>query len=137
MVLLRPSLTYFISFVLYTVVKNEESYYRILTRLRTHPTQCNLTFDPQVIAADFEMTFLNAARNLLPHANFHGNPFNKLTLYYFLTKMSLFYQRCALLGVIGKGAFRTFFIEKRNETRAPKAIKAISKAQIFRNNDHA
>lgn len=52
--------------------KTEDFYRRLLTQLALHATQINRVFYPQHILSDFEIAFMNAARNVFPNSAIKG-----------------------------------------------------------------
>lgn len=60
--------------LIYIVTLNQttETYLKILRVLRNHAETLNLSFTPQHIHVDFEMSAISAAREVLPEAEVHG-----------------------------------------------------------------
>lgn len=59
--------------------RKDEAFYRnMLIKLRDHATDCErkLVFNPQLICSDFEIAFMNAAKDMFPNSNLHVCLFN-------------------------------------------------------------
>lgn len=52
--------------------KTEETYYTIFNHLKEHAARLGQEFNPQYIVSDFELGFLNVARQLWPQSTVHG-----------------------------------------------------------------
>lgn len=62
--------------------KTETFYTQVLDRLKTHATELNLDFNPQIILSDFEIAFFNAARNIFPNSSVKGCLFHLIQAIY-------------------------------------------------------
>lgn len=55
-----------------TTRKTQETYSQILNHLKTHAASLGFELSPQMILADFELAFMNAAQDIFPTSTMHG-----------------------------------------------------------------
>lgn len=48
--------------------KTQNFYTQMMGRIRDHASELNLNFNPQIIMSDFELAFINAARDIFPNS---------------------------------------------------------------------
>lgn len=56
--------------------KTGQFYENVLNVLKSHAVRLNIELDPQHVMSDFEIAFLNAARNTLPNSHLHACNFH-------------------------------------------------------------
>lgn len=52
--------------------KTQNFYTQMMGRIRDHASELNLHFNPQIIMSDFELAFINAARDIFPNSEVKG-----------------------------------------------------------------